>query len=220
MRGLLLSHPVNPPQKMHRAEEYLNLLRHYYGKPTTVEHIQLQSAGQLPDKFPASANKPIVVLNFNSEAQSRRMPVEKAVKLTKALQAELEAHFVLISGPKEREHCQAIERAVGPVINLAGETGLLDLATVLSNAQLTISTDSGPAHLANAMGCPTLVFFGAGDPNNTAPFNTDLLRVQKGAHACECPLSNKCQYDHPPCMTSLSEKEVMKNAFLLLKNRP
>jgi ADP-heptose:LPS heptosyltransferase len=79
------------------------------------------------------------------------------------------------------------------------------LVTLLASAQVMLSTDSGPAHLANALGTHTVVLFGAGNENNTAPYNADnrtIVRLNK--LSCEPCQKNVCvKYKIPQCLQQL-----------------
>ena len=55
-------------------------------------------------------------------------------------------------------------------INLAGQTTLLELACIFKKAQLVVTTDSGPMHLACAVGTPVVALFGPTDPARTGPY--------------------------------------------------
>jgi len=70
----------------------------------------------------------------------------------------------------EADVIAAVRAACPAALDLAGRTSLLDLATLARGAALAIGNDSGPMHLAAAVGCPSLVLFSAAsDPALTAP---------------------------------------------------
>ena len=61
----------------------------------------------------------------------------------------------------------------GRFLNLGGRTGLEDLIPLVGSADLVISNDSGPMHLAAALGAPVLALFGPTDPNRFGPYPLD-----------------------------------------------
>jgi ADP-heptose:LPS heptosyltransferase len=86
---------------------------------------------------------------------------------------------VLIGGPQEQAVAEKIETiASNPVINLVAKTSFTELASVLANAAVVVSSDTGALHLAVAVGAPTVGLFGVTDPVRTgnnwghAPFIT------------------------------------------------
>ena len=86
---------------------------------------------------------------------------------------------VLIGGPQEQAVAEKIEMlASNPVINLVAKTSFTELASILANAAVVVSSDTGALHLAVAVGAPTVGLFGVTDPVRTgnnwghAPFIT------------------------------------------------
>ncbi|MDQ6888895.1 MAG: hypothetical protein M3Z56_01250, partial [Bacteroidota bacterium] len=77
--------------------------------------------------------------------------------------------------------------------------------------KVVLSTDSGVAHLSNALGVPTVVLFGAGDENKTAPFNKEkCTTIRLGQLSCEPCENNTCKrFGTPKCLTLLSEKMII-----------
>jgi len=55
------------------------------------------------------------------------------------------------------------------LLDYSGKTSVRELAMLLRDVDVVVSNDSGPMHLANAVGAPLVTFFGAGDPLETAP---------------------------------------------------
>jgi len=95
--------------------------------------------------------------------------------------------------------------------NLAGKTDLNDLIKLMTGFPVLLTTDSGPAHLANAIGVPVVVLFGAGDECNTAPYNKQNLSVIRyGRLPCEPCVKNTCKlYGTPKCMELLDELQIV-----------
>ena len=85
---------------------------------------------------------------------------------------------------------------------------------------MILSTDSGPAHLANAIGLPVVVLFGAGNEFNTAPFNKQKrMIIRYGQLNCEPCVKNTCKlYDVPKCMEMLDELQIISALHLYLPN--
>ena len=208
LRSFLLTHSFTKPTPLHRAEEYVFLLRKFIKQDIPVPGVKLEPRAPL---IPGQ-----VILNFNSEAISRRMPVHKAVTVLNALVNQIPgAGFVCIGSKKDRDHIGNILTQSGlseRVINKAGMTpGLPDLIALIGSGAVMLSTDSGPAHIANALGVPLVVLFGAGNENNTAPFNKEnrvILRL--GQLPCEPCVKNTCIYGLPKCLELLDEQLIVK----------
>lgn len=92
----------------------------------------------------------------------------------RALIEKLAAHvgaIILVGGPGDTEACAALAAACPvPVLDVSGQTTLLDAAALLAKADLFIGNDSGLGHLCAAVGTPTLTLFGPGDPARYHPW--------------------------------------------------
>lgn len=212
MRSLLLTHSFSNPGNLHRAQEYVHLLEEFYNRRTGDFNLALKVPGANISDLVNDKTSEKIILNFNSEAQSRRMPVEKAVSITKAIRTKSNAEIIFTGSDKEKKFTNEIFRKseITNAVNLTGKTTLKQLAAVISKCKTVVSTDSGIAHLSNALGVKTVVFFGAGNESNTAPFNKQYLEIIRAEHECECRLSNVCRYASPPCLTAVSEQIILE----------
>jgi len=207
-RFFLLSNNYRKPANLHRTDEYLSLLEQFTGNKAEVRIVglEIKQRGKKED---------LVVLNFNSEAVSRRMPVDKGRSLLNMLTRTFRTtRFALVGSPKEKEYIGGLlvnAEHSNRVDNYAGQTNLPELCRLMSTARAVLTTDSGPAHLANALGVPTVVLFGAGNEKNTAPYNKDHLNViRAGKLECEPCVRNTCKlYGIPKCMQLIDEIEII-----------
>ena len=212
LRQLLLTHSYKKPEGLHRVEEYVRLLELYTGKSAQPVHVVLQHSFQKKDH---------VVVNINSEASSRRLTVAKAKELLNLLRASVDQKIILIGAPKEKEFIDTVLLQMSDqsnIENAAGKTSLHQLAEILASARLLLTTDSGPAHLANALGTHTIVLFGAGKESNTAPYNKDLRNIIRlGKLSCEPCEKNVCvRYGIPQCLERLDSNRIVETAKLHL----
>jgi heptosyltransferase-2 len=99
-------------------------------------------------------------------------------------------------------------------VMITGQTDLAELVSVLSLTDLLVTNDTGPAHIASALGRPTLVIFGPTNPVTTRPFSPygEILR-----HPPECApcMLRDCPIDHR-CMTAITPDEVFERAAEML----
>lgn len=212
-RQLLLTHAYTRNTKQHRVRQYLDLLAHYLDKPISSQEPIM----------PQSYSGPFhgIVFNTNSEASSRRLPVQKAQQILSNLLKQTDQPITLIGGPGEAAHVEAIAapHANNPrVINRAGKTTLPELVQIIGHSSGMVSTDSGPAHVANALGTPLVVLFGAGDEQQTAPFNpTRRAIVRLGQLHCEPCQKNTCVYVLPKCLLQLEEDRIVQLLLTVLR---
>ena len=204
----LLTKVCKRPKNVHRVDEYIAILEQFVGKKITGIEVKLTTAE------PIQPNN-LVLVNFNSEAESRRMPPAKGIGMINILTAALpETTFAFIGSPKDVEFVdQFIVNANSPaqIKNYTGKTDIPALANLMASAKALLTTDSGPAHMANSLGIPVIVLFGAGDEKNTAPYNkTGLTILRAGRLECEPCLHNTCRlYGMPKCMKLLEEDKII-----------
>lgn len=213
MRSLMMTHTFTKPESLHRVDEYLALLELFTGRKASTPNVMLHHSFKKKDH---------IVVNINSEASSRRLTVSKAVEELSLLRKSTNVPVILIGAPKEKPF---VDEVLGKledqanIENAAGKTNLLQLAELLASAQLMLTTDSGPAHLANALGTYTIVLFGAGNEANTSPYNKSLLTtIRLGKLSCEPCVKNVCKlYEVPQCLQQLDMNKVVSKAIEQLK---
>jgi ADP-heptose:LPS heptosyltransferase len=215
LRGLVMTDTYAKPSNLHRVEEYMALLELFTGKKAAPPNVSLQHS------FHKGQH---VVVNINSEASSRRLTIPKAVEELNLLRKNITAPIYLIGAPKEKAFIDEVVNNLenkNQIQNVAGKTSLLQLAELLASAQLVLTTDSGPAHLANALGTHTIVLFGAGNEANTAPYNSSLLtRIRLGKLSCEPCVKNICKlYEVPQCMQQLDMEMIISKAVKQLEQQ-
>lgn len=101
-----------------------------------------------------------------------------------------------------------------PVV-LTGKTSLDQITAVLSLVDLVVTNDTGPAHIAAALGRPTLVIFGPTNPLTTRPFAPEAEILRHPPDCAPCMLRD-CPIDHR-CMTAITVDEVFEHSHALLK---
>lgn len=117
------------------------------------------------------------------------------------------ARVVLVGGPGERGLALEIARGMArPPRVLTGETSLPDLVGVLANLRCFVTNDSGPMHLAAALGVPLVAVFGSTDWRETSPVGEQATVVREAAPCAPCML-RECPIDHR-CMRGVTVDRV------------
>ncbi|HZT09180.1 MAG TPA: glycosyltransferase family 9 protein [Chloroflexota bacterium] len=154
-----------------------------------------------------------------ASAASRRWPLERYARLADRLVTDLEARVVLFGGPGEGELAAQIPRWIRPsVLDLSGQTSLGVLAAAIHRLRGFISNDSGPAHLAEAVGCPTVTIFGPGNVARWGPRDPGRRRVVVAPVPCAPCEHRECPIDHR-CMTGLSVDAVFDAAARVVRGQ-
>jgi lipopolysaccharide heptosyltransferase II len=216
-RFFLMTNSYKKPVNLHRTDEYISLLEQFTGKKIDDRIVKLEVKGEAPKTDP-------VVINFNSEAVSRRMPIDSGKHLINTLTNTFKTtKFALVGSSKEKEYIDELLSGAENserLENYAGKTSLEGLCRLMASAKAVLTTDSGPAHLANGLGVPTIVLFGAGNELNTAPYNKQHLNIiRAGKLECEPCVRNTCKlYGIPKCMQLIDEMEIINALDIYLKN--
>lgn len=218
LRSLLLTHSFKKAEGLHRVETYFALIDYFFKQ----KKVSGPGKIELP-KINTDNHSSYIVINVNSEAISRRLPVKKSVELIELLQKKYHQPFKLVGGPNDLPYVQEIYERLDKKNNveiLAGKTNLRQLIEVIQQASLVVSTDSGPAHIASASDVPLVVIFGAGDEQHTGPYhNPKAIVVRHGQLSCEPCVKNTCKWQTLPlCLEQLELKKIMDAADKLLKN--
>ncbi len=220
MRSFLLTDAFKKPSGMHRAEEYVNILKKLHSDTSIPCTISLKTPAVKDDPVSLQSidsNQPKILVNIHSAAQSRKLPHSKAVSLSKKLIASLNCILLFTGTQAEKEYTNEVITAIGAqdsCIDYSGTLDLAGLAQLCATADVALSSDSGIAHLANAVGTHVVVLFGAGNEKNTAPYNSDTCTVirAEGIKCAPC-VSNTCRYGHIQCMHSIDENQIVETIY-------
>jgi heptosyltransferase II len=214
VRSIFLTKSYKKNTSLHRALQYLDLLQKFKGKQYSNTTLNFSNI------LVSSKTKSIIV-NIHSEAISRRLPKEKAISIITHLQKNLGASLILIGGPNDIAFANEVINELpdnSTIINKTGATSLAELPQLMSGAAVMLSTDSGPAHIANAVGLPLVVLFGAGNEKSTAPFNEEKRTIIRlGQLPCEPCVKNTCQFGLPKCLEQLDDNKISAAVLNYLK---
>ncbi|MBM3987829.1 MAG: glycosyltransferase family 9 protein [Planctomycetes bacterium] len=197
------------------AEE---LRPHYFD-----EHEEARVAARL-ERHGIGEDDLFVVLNPNAGELSleRRWPAANFIELGKRWLARERWPVVLIGSLAERAYIETIRERIGDrrCINLAGEFSLGELVALFARAGVVVSNDSGPMHLAAAIGAPTLGLFGPETPVMYGPLGLRARALYRPPACSPCinVHDNKvasCIYGEPQCLMSISVDEVHESARAL-----
>ncbi|MBX7071935.1 MAG: hypothetical protein K1X71_02200 [Pirellulales bacterium] len=221
-RGDLFTHRVAVNYYQHASAQFLSLVA-ALDAPATAdvilkERVDLASY-QLPrfaptdaeinsmttllsERFGWRAGMPLFVLNPNllDLLPLRRWPRERFLELGQRLLADdPDARLTLVGLPREREVSAALAREISPqrATSLAGDTTIRDLATLFTLADLLVTSDSGPAHMAAFTEIAIVTIFGPETPQLYAPLSPRSRALWAGL-ACS-PCLNAFNHRRSPC---------------------
>ncbi|MCS7222478.1 MAG: glycosyltransferase family 9 protein [Anaerolineae bacterium] len=163
----------------------------------------------------------LIAIHPGSGAPVKAWRVQAWARVADALAAHHPTRLLLTGGPDERELAESVASAMRrPAVILAGETTLGQLAALLRRCALAMGPDSGPLHLAVAMGTPTVHLFGPVDARLFGPWgDPQRHRVLTSDWACipcnrlDYPITARPQHG---CVRDIAEEAVLETALELL----
>jgi len=216
-RSLLLTKPVPRPNSSaprHHLHYYLGLLAGL-GLDAMPPELKIDLPAKDREAARARLNqlgidpaRPIVALCPGaSYGPAKRWPAGNFAAAAALIQDRHGAEILIIGSASEAGIAAAIRKEMPrqPRV-LTGATSLRELMGVLACATLVISNDTGPMHLANALGVPVVGIFGPTDPAVTGPFGPSSRVVKKDVPCWPC-YYRRCPLDHR-CLALITPGEV------------
>jgi heptosyltransferase I len=151
---------------------------------------------------------PFVVLNPGAAWPNKRWPEARFAELARAIHTRHGLPSLIVHGPQEGVLAAQITRLAGDpsVVGPAPPTNLGELLAYLAEASLVISGDTGPLHLAAALGRPVVGLFGPTDPARNGPWAAADVTVSRHA-VCQCHHARRCEAARW-CLDDVSVDEV------------
>ncbi|MCP5195594.1 MAG: glycosyltransferase family 9 protein [Gammaproteobacteria bacterium] len=145
----------------------------------------------------------------NANGYLKRWGAARYAALANQLHQQGLEHIVLIGGPDEIEECQRIAQDCGPwLVNLCGQTAILDIPPLCEFARFIVANDTGTAHLAATTPTPMLVLCGPTDPRRVKPLGDNVSTLQADLPCINC-YRKTCS--HHSCMTILTPSLVLQH---------
>ena len=162
----------------------------------------------------------LLVIHPAASCPSRIWPGERYAQVADKLVQQYGFKVIIVSGPKDIQKAEVVIKNMRiKALNLAGKTSISQLASLLRRCQLFISTDSGPMHVASALGVPVITIFGRSQaglsPQRWGPLG-EKKRVLHKTVGCAICLAHNCQKDFA-CLKATTVEDVLKAAELILK---
>lgn len=242
-RGMLLTKRVpfnGDDRKVHHIDYYLNLLRATgmsadYSRPWI--HLTFDERLAARD-WVEKLNRPILGINPGAAyGSAKRWLPDRFADVARWFIRDTKGSVVIFGGEKEIDITQEIERLTltgreggggsdqlfsdtrGHLVNTAGKTSLRELVSLISESDVFLSNDSGPMHVAYAVGTPLVALFGSTDPNLTGPVGGGNV-VIKPALACSPCFERACKDKDLRCMYDVTSDDVFLALKELLPDKP
>ena len=204
----------------HQMHEYLHLAGALGANPEPLPPRLVVTSGEIEatkKKFGLNEiERPIFGLNPGAEyGPAKRWPAEKFIAATREIQHRTNCTWLVLGGRGDAAIANRIESAIPSpptaILNLAGKTTLRELMALLKVCRVLLTNDSGPMHVAAALGTPVVVPFGSTSPELTGPGlpGDPRLRVLKSDAPCSPCFLRQCPIDFR-CMNGISVERVVE----------
>lgn len=225
-RGLMLTDRYRPDERTplcHEVEYYLELVNYFGITGQAVAPYLATTAAEDGEAAALLAEHGIqatdFVLGINPGAafgSAKRWYPERFGEVARRLADQKHAKVVIFGGPGETDIAAEIEPHLGGAcLNLAGRTTVRGLMALIRNCDLLVTNDSGPMHIAAALGVPLVAIFGSTDHATTSPYTDRAVIVRKDIVCAPCKL-RECPTDHR-CMSAVTADDVASAALHLLE---
>jgi len=202
------------PASAHHLHQYLHLAAGLGANPEPVPprlEVKLHEVAAIKRRFglATSSGAPLFGLNPGAEyGPAKRWPRERFVAAAIELQRRTNCHWWIFGGKADESLTSAITAEIigakaglpDSVRNLAGQTSLRELCAALKACEIVLTNDTGPMHVAAAVGTPVVVPFGSTSPELTGPGlpgdpRHRLIKANVPCSPCflrECPIDFRC----------------------------
>lgn len=221
-----LSHAIPLVHGLHAAEENLRLVEEVGGagpNPPRLEFYPTPADDRRARELLGPEDgRPLVALQVGAGAPVKLWPTERLAAVGRALVVKRGVRPVVVGGAGETRLVDEVAEKVGAdAIRLAGATTLGELGAVLQRCALVVGSDSGPLHLAVAVGTPTVHLYGPADPRRFGPFGDPARhRVIQSSWPC-CPCNQLAfspdELKLHRCMERIGVAEVLEASLDLLQ---
>jgi heptosyltransferase-2 len=212
-----------PAPTAHHVVEYLHLTAALGANPELVLPrlvLSPQEVAAVARKFsldaPGEERRPLFGLNPGAEyGPAKRWPAARFIAVAQAIQQQAQCRWLIVGGQGDtllaKEIATAIDRYSPPPINLAGQTSLRELCAVLKLCRVFLTNDTGPMHVAAALGVPVVALFGSTSPELTGPVLAGDAphRVMTSDAPCAPCFRRICPIDFR-CMTGITIERVVQ----------
>ena len=215
-----------PDSMIHAVERYL-LIPRALGSSTQGEALEFPVAvdpgaekrlSQLLSSAGISWDTALVAVNAGARWPTKQWSPASFAQVADQLQQE-GIRVAVIGDAAEAHPGSAVVRHMRTSpIDLVGKTSMKELIALLRRVCLVITNDSGPMHLAAALGTPVVALFGPTDPGRTGPYGPGHVVFRSGI-ACSPCLSRRCANPKTlECLTSISPAQVFRQALLMVRD--
>ncbi len=216
-RGMLLTKSCRDDTSIHEVHRYLRVLQlldidtpsdalefwHTDADRHFIENL-LRAEG-------VSRDDRIIAVNLGTTWTTKRWEVVNFTEVIQQITRLVPEAKVVLTGSHAEQTLTEVLPDAFPIINLVGRTSVLQLGALLERCDVCLTCDSGPMHIAAAVGTPTVALFGPTDPVRHRPYGVGHTVIEKPVSCRPCYKRTCHRQDTPHlCMQKIGTDEVVK----------
>ena len=226
--GMFYTESIDPGSRgvVHVVEKTLSLLRAMGIEPPAPAAWQFPLEIK-PSPVPACTRE---LLGIDGEAQfalinpgaawpNKRWPPDRFAALARDVQTRCGMKSAVLWGPGEETMAAQIARASAGAAEMAPATTLTDAIALAREARVVVSGDTGPTHLAAAVGTPIVGIYGPTDPARNGPWHPEDVCVSRFG-VCACHHQRQCRQPERWCLAGIAVDEVLQAVQQRLASQP
>lgn len=217
------------PEKAHHIHQYLQLIQAIDGSAEACEPRLYVTDGERAVAGARLGSRATTWIGLNAGAEygpAKRWPIDRFIAVAKRLAEEPGCGLILFGGKSDGVLASEIEQAVHQayplrvLVNVAGKTSLRELCALMSLCRVVLTNDTGPMHVAAAVGAKVVVPFGSTSPELTGPGLPGAGRhaFLRGSAPCSPCFLRECPIDFR-CMGAIGEDSVVGAVLETLRRR-
>jgi heptosyltransferase-2 len=216
-RGMLLTASCEDDISVHEVHRYLRVLQ-LLDIDTTLDVLEFwhtdtdrRMVQVLLDVAGVSATDRLIALNLGTTWRTKQWDTTNFAAVIQQIAHLVPDVRIVLTGSLDESMLAEALPTLLPIINLVGKTSILQLGALLERCEVCLTCDSGPMHIAAAVGTPTVALFGPTSPARHKPYGTGHTTIEKPVECRPC-YKRTCHRQNALhlCMTEISIAEVVK----------
>jgi lipopolysaccharide heptosyltransferase I len=199
------THKIPGGEQIHAIDRYLLLadLIDCNATEVTYPFARLPDITELLQSLPPH----FCIIAPSAGKEANRWPAKRFAELA----ARLEIPSVIIAGNGDKHIAEeVVAGSRGKAINLAGQTGLKEMVALTKQASFFICNDTGPMHIAAALGIPVFALFGPANPIRTGPYGSNATVIRVELECSPCYAHKPCSQNNWRCMKDITVARVLE----------
>jgi ADP-heptose:LPS heptosyltransferase len=204
--------------KLHAVENFWSTAKPIFKDLKLNDNIYIHVPDEIKFKTKSLIdNKKELLVGFNmgvsTTRHGRKWPFDYWVNLASYILEKYNAQIILLGGEKDMPEANEFVKQVPHVKSFCGKLSLLETAAAMSLCNTVISGDTGPLHIATAVGTRSIGIYGAAPDTRTGPYGKEHLVVKADMPCIPCS-KKKCKFnkekeDKAPCMYGIKPEKIM-----------